>query len=182
MSLLENNYMIYIILFFIVILLFNLYCKEDKIEKMTDLSSADTQAIRTLADFSSRLQAGGITIPGNLNVTGSFNYLPRGTIVAWYGHNIPKGWALCDGNNDTPNLRGRFILGSGGTQGKWTFGGEETVRLTEAQMPSHSHTMLSAGEHSHSVQNIVQQINNTGGNQPHNNMPPYFVLDFIMKL
>jgi len=38
-------------------------------------------------------------------------------ICLWYGasDNIPAGWALCDGNNNTPDLRDRFIIGAGGT-------------------------------------------------------------------
>ena len=41
--------------------------------------------------------------------------LPKGIIVSWYGSikEIPKGWALCDGNNTTPDLRNRFIIGGG---------------------------------------------------------------------
>lgn len=26
---------------------------------------------------------------------------------------IPEGWKLCDGNNDTPDLKGKFIVGAG---------------------------------------------------------------------
>lgn len=30
----------------------------------------------------------------------------------WYSANpIPKGWAICDGSNNTPDLRNRFIRG-----------------------------------------------------------------------
>jgi hypothetical protein len=28
---------------------------------------------------------------------------------------IPAGWALCDGGNGTPDMRGRFIFGGSGT-------------------------------------------------------------------
>lgn len=40
--------------------------------------------------------------------------VPDGTIFAWYGSldNIPYGYALCDGNNGTPNLIGKFIVGA----------------------------------------------------------------------
>ena len=31
-------------------------------------------------------------------------------------------------------------------------------------------------------QNDVHYTNETGGNQPHNNMPPYYVLTYIIKL
>jgi hypothetical protein len=37
-------------------------------------------------------------------------------IVIWAGAivDIPAGWVLCDGNNNTPDLRGCFIVGAGG--------------------------------------------------------------------
>lgn len=40
----------------------------------------------------------------------------RHMIVIWSGAivDIPAGWVLCDGNNDTPDLRGCFIIGAGG--------------------------------------------------------------------
>jgi microcystin-dependent protein len=49
--------------------------------------------------------------------------IPVGGIIAWYGtldpNTVPNGWALCDGRTVngilTPDLRGRFILGAGGT-------------------------------------------------------------------
>lgn len=38
------------------------------------------------------------------------NTLPIGTIIAYHGDSIPAGWALCDGDNGTPNLIGKFIM------------------------------------------------------------------------
>jgi hypothetical protein len=42
--------------------------------------------------------------------------VPPGTIVAYYPQNgdlksnpVPLGWVVCDGNNGTPDLRGRFL-------------------------------------------------------------------------
>ncbi|WP_207680668.1 hypothetical protein [Desulfonema magnum] len=42
------------------------------------------------------------------------NRFPRGVICMWYGQvdNIPSGWSLCDGDNETPDLRSRFIVGA----------------------------------------------------------------------
>jgi len=40
--------------------------------------------------------------------------VPSGTIVAFRGSTAPSGWAICDGTNGTPDLRGRFIRGLGG--------------------------------------------------------------------
>lgn len=83
--------------------------------------------------------------------------LPKGLISMWSGTNIPEGWALCDGTNDTPNLAGRFIVGH--AQDKKDYdeigktGGLEQVILTKEQLPSHRHpgTTNTAGNHSHSI-------------------------------
>ena len=37
--------------------------------------------------------------------------IPIGTIIMFSGEHIPDGWFLCDGNNNTPNLINKFILG-----------------------------------------------------------------------
>lgn len=39
-------------------------------------------------------------------------------ILIWSGAvvDIPAGWALCDGNNGTPDLRGKFLIGAGGAK------------------------------------------------------------------
>ena len=147
-------------------------------------------------------------------------------ILAWSGSpsDVPVGWALCDGSNGTPDLRGRFILGFSSTYPMDSSGGEATHLLTISEMPAHSHsgstssngehthdymwaiperpwdgeyavndnlsnklvgthrayrtwTTSSSGSHSHSV-----YIDSQGGNQPHNNMPPYYTLAYIMRI
>ena len=55
--------------------------------------------------------------------------------------NIPKGWALCNGNNNTPDLRDKFVLGAGKNYTVGATDGEKEVTLTVAQMPSHNHTI-----------------------------------------
>lgn len=67
-----------------------------------------------------------VTIEGNLSVEGELDatniqgggVVPIGGIIMWSGSEttIPSGWALCNGQNTTPDLRGRFIIGS--TQGQ----------------------------------------------------------------
>ena len=39
---------------------------------------------------------------------------PSGGIIMWSGSiaNIPAGWLLCNGSNNTPDLRDRFIIGA----------------------------------------------------------------------
>lgn len=43
------------------------------------------------------------------------NGVPKGGIIIWSGavNQIPSGWTLCDGNNGTPNLMDRFVVGAG---------------------------------------------------------------------
>ena len=56
----------------------------------------------------------GFSVTGTLTVNGeAISPIPRGVIVAWSGaaKDIPAGWALCDGGNGRPDLRGRFIAG-----------------------------------------------------------------------
>jgi hypothetical protein len=94
--------------------------------------------------------------------------IPSGTICIWYSSSssIPSGWALCDGNNGTPDLRSRFIYGAGadgsskstlgtgwssgqadGITGHWDWlaqGGEECHVISLAEMPNHNHNFWTA--------------------------------------
>jgi microcystin-dependent protein len=86
------------------------------------------------------------------------NPFPVGGIIMWSGASVPSGWFLCDGTNGTPNLRDRFIVGSGATYATGATGGASTVTLSAANLPAHSHsfsgttgTMNSNWAHSHSV-------------------------------
>ena len=123
-------------------------------------------------------------------ITSVDTVLPKGLIVIWYGNqnNIPAGWALCDGNNDTPDLRGRFVLGVSDKYTVNSTGGEETHTLSVNEMPSHSHTIRCNGGSGSGVEYVryngdsSMSTSSTGGNQPHNNMPPYYTLCYIMKL
>ena len=81
----------------------------------------------------------------------------KGMILMWSGsiNTIPTGWALCNGQNGTPNLVDRFIVGAGSTYSVGATGGSASVTLTTEQMPSHTHTgtvsLEKGGEHSHSA-------------------------------
>ena len=48
--------------------------------------------------------------------------LPTGVVCMWSGAitSIPTGWNLCDGQNSTPDLRGKFIIGAGATDASVT--------------------------------------------------------------
>ena len=113
---------------------------------------------------------------------------------------VDKEWHLCDGTNGTPDLRNRFIYGGDGTNNGAT-GGEASHKLTEAELPAFrpsirtsainndlnsahlwhgDRTMVAAGWNDAEMRS--DPFNTIGGNRPHNNMPPYYVLAFIMKL
>ena len=158
------------------------------------------------------------------------------SVISYAGYTAPTGWQLCDGtalkytngyfvsNTDertssfnknpttgdlilTPDLRGKFILGNGGTGDNKALhnnGGEETHTLTVAEMPSHNHNMLfhmnkwgtsngrgKQNTHFGTIDNGTLDtwtnthpsfvMDNSGSSQPHNNMPPYYVLTYIIK-
>jgi len=123
--------------------------------------------------------------------------IPAGGIIMWSGSlaSIPTGWALCDGQSGRPDLRSRFIVGAGQGTGLTNYavaatGGVESVTLTIAQMPSHSHggvpqrastqTGASGGFPPVNFNNI--NTGSAGEDQPHENRPPYYALAFIIKL
>lgn len=80
----------------------------------------------------------------------------------WSGSssNIPNGWALCNGNNNTPDLRDKFVLGAGKNYTVGAMGGEKEVILTIAQISSHSHDI---GNHTHDIVQYSDYRNGTNG-------------------
>jgi len=134
------------------------------------------------------------------------NALPIGSIIMWNGSTAPTNWRLCNGTNGTPDLSDKFVLGYG-PKAIGTVGGAATVTLSLAEIPAHSHTAQDVG-HSHPVSAPTGQSEAGGGSQDtarpstgtntsqgyaniqigqsgqsgaHNNMPPYYVLAFIMR-
>lgn len=101
----------------------------------------------------SNLEAGGTTGSSTPTVDNgdttstdpTAGIIPLGGIVMWSGSQIPGGWSLCNGSNGTPDLRGRFIVGSGGvytingTTSTYTLG--STGGTVEVELPQHDHTV-----------------------------------------
>ena len=85
-----------------------------------------------------------LDVNGALNVTGivtatSFSGVGAfvsGMIILWSGaaDAIPSGFVLCDGNNSTPDLRDRFVVGAGSGYAVNATGGS-----ADATLPSHYH-------------------------------------------
>ncbi|MCP4306839.1 MAG: phage tail protein [bacterium] len=154
------------------------------------------------------------------------------------GNFAPRSWAFCDGqllpvaqntalfslvgttyggdgrtNFGLPDLAGRVPVHAGNGPGLTPrqlgeSGGTETVTLTEAQIPTHSHQLQgvnnagvvktpstevaiarstgTAGYQTDSSSNLVAMaadtIDDAGGTQPHDNMQPYLALSYIIAL
>lgn len=171
---------------------------------------------------------GTVNIKGKVRESG-YDLLPTGVIIIWKGDKVPDGWVLCDGNNNTPNLQSRFVMGYGPGYNKDTYGGN-----ANAEVISHTHTFTTdeGGLHNHNViltknngasdeqgwpannnhfalrstdrnathnpnyatgvynNNLTQNNGNhthggttkaTGVEGKDKNLPPYFVLAYIMK-
>lgn len=158
------------------------------------------------------------------------------------GNFAPRGWAFCngqllpisqntalfsligttyggDGRSTTalPNLQGRAPMHPGRGPGLTSRrlgqrGGNETITLTEAQMPAHNHSAIAdanpggfggggadtdtPAEHFFADTSVTGQFyadgnsnltemtptEISGGSQPHNNMQPYLAMNFIIAL
>lgn len=135
----------------------------------------------------------------------SSGQVPAGLIAMFSGATVPSGWALCDGNNGTPDLRDKFIVGSGSTYSIGNTGGAATVTLQETNLPAHTHTIADDGTHDGHVIATEGAASGTDFNADtsyatvpdHDHggatgsvgsgtavdiLPPYYALAFIMKL
>ena len=153
-----------------------------------------------------------------------------GEIRMFGGNFAPAGWMFCEGQlmpiseNEVlfqligttyggdgestfalPDLRGRIPLHQGNGFTLAETGGAETITLTVAQIPSHSHPLLASNNDATTTNaggNVpattpnytpyisananspfnAQSITGTGGNQPHENFQPYLCVDFIISM
>ncbi len=126
-----------------------------------------TTSVTTPTVNATNLNVSSITISGGGNIAGGGS-VPIGTIVIWYGPGVPAGWALCNGQAGTPDLRDRLIIG--GTNST-TSGGNisPTAGLTigTGNLPKHTHgpgtlNITASGDHSHTVLN--SDTSTDGGN------------------
>lgn len=244
MDLQEKDFFIIIFIIYFLYRTFNVrekmennYNLEDNIKKIYSNTMKDVQIITKITN--ELTSTGKIKIDGDLTLEGPINYLPKGSIVAWFQEEAPYGWVFCNGSKGTPDLRGRFIYGYGKDLGSviGRTGGEETHKLTINEIPAHKHSISlnKSGSHNHYVKenyaiganslygvsgksatrcgncwknksgidsgnaNSAPSINGTtttkngshghtlsllqnGNNIPHNNMPPFYTINWIMKI
>jgi microcystin-dependent protein len=145
-------------------------------------------------------------MPGGIALTPSLP-IPIGGIAAWlksYTNTpaLPSGWVEMNGQvlNDSesvyngqtlPNLNSgnRFLRGNAASGNT---GGAETVTLNENQIPGHTHTIplsIDSGENYNAPQIGTAGQGDapfisgaTGGNQAHENLPPYYNVVWIMRV
>lgn len=141
------------------------------------------------------------------------NLFPKGFIGIWSGatNKIPAGWALCNGENGTPDLRDRFVVGAGGEYTVGAMGGNNSqtvtisgqageTTLTIAQIPRHNHGVSgwvadAVGENIALTNQSGRYSGSTlyaGGSGSHSHsisgestfttLPPYYALAYIMKV
>jgi microcystin-dependent protein len=94
--------------------------------------------------------------------------VPVGSVVMWATATAPAGWLKLDGSTfdqneypllfdllgstTLPNMTDRAPVGPSGTKTVKSAGGAASVTLTEAQLPSHDHTMT----HTHTIAHTHQ--------------------------
>jgi len=138
--------------------------------------------------------------------------IPIGAIIPWHGDfdntpELPEHFAKCNGQTiddeespyygqELPDLNGenRFLRGDD-TSGD--SGGADSVQLSVSEMPSHEHDVDGWASGSGSTTTFSSDaftesgsfssrsgrlVRNTGGNEPHENQPPYMDVIWIMRI
>ena len=151
------------------------------------------------------LAVGAMEVKNNKNLTvdgvvSGKGVIPVGGIVIWNGaaNQIPLGWAVCNGQNGTPDLRNLFVVAAGDKYLPGAKGGADAVTLTVQQMPSHNHAYKFTGadvDQSWDSDNYFYCQHNQYSNnantkyteyscdgQAHENRPPFYALCYIMRV
>ncbi|MFD0705895.1 phage tail protein [Photorhabdus akhurstii] len=146
----------------------------------------------------------GITVNSNGVSIDPTKILPRGMIVMFSGDSAPTGWAFCDGNNGTPNLKNRFVMcGDGfsdkgksqysaaGRSNEKTYSQNTTSTIVDVNLnvrkPTYNNGITSSNYFSGEFQLTSEGMDVATASSPSHDhrvdvIPPYYLLAFIMKL
>ena len=115
---------------------------------------------------------------------------PIGGIIMWSGDQttVPYGWAICDGENGTPDLRNKFVVGVGTEFGNTLL---EPGGNKDAVVVAHTHRlptdavgggdMQSLQGNPNADENFSNLTESTGESGTNKNLPPYMPLYYIMR-
>lgn len=109
--------------------------------------------VMTLADYGGTAPTPGSVdksfANGNVAVKMASEVTPQGAIMMYSGSvlSIPEGWSVCDGTNGTPDLRDRFVVGSGGMYTTGDTGGTANIELSGAKFTGS--TVLTPAQNHH---------------------------------
>ena len=195
--------------------------------------SAATQGVTNVENkvYTERAQTQADVAKARLELTSAMAALiPVGSIFPFVGGQAPAGFALCNGqaldrtqfaelfrligtkygttnssNFRVPDLSGRFLVGVGTGYSLGDTGGSQTVALTAAQMPIHSHDVTGKADQAGRA-GVGMYASNVGGGsgwqvlsttengslsgltttsagsgQAHENRPPYFALEYVIR-
>lgn len=84
--------------------------------------------------------------------------VPIGGIIMWSGaiNSLPSGFYLCNGENGTPNLVNRFIVGAGDSYAVDGYGGNNEITLASGQIPE-----MTTSDPSPSLTGAVTKVSET---------------------
>ena len=149
---------------------------------------ADGDLLTSQSSLSSAKLTGALPAIDGSALTGLGGGLPTGAIILWSGaeNAIPTGYVLCDGNNSTPDLRDRFVVGAGNSYSVAATGGATTDTVSVSISGTTGNNANGTGRatymscannhlwsHSHSFSG--------SGSDTVNTLPPYYALCYIMK-
>ncbi|MBR6023252.1 MAG: hypothetical protein IK066_12635 [Kiritimatiellae bacterium] len=140
-----------------------------------------------------------VTVGGTVSVPAgkpneAIGVVPVGGILIWTSETIPDGWAVCDGDNDTPDLRGLFVMAAGNGHEVGETGGAPNVTLEVEHLPPHSHgywgpSATDGGIFAYTDQSgdcwktgTAATTDIAGGGEPHENRPPFHAVYYIMRV
>jgi microcystin-dependent protein len=153
---------------------------QDITDAVKELYKQDLSDINYIFKLGEDIKIKPFTFNYNLNVTEYLNLFPKGSIVIYNDKVAPNGWVLCDGDNGTPDLRGRFVrmwndnelsfdskvINDNNLKGVSkndtlckilkhninTIGGTDLYKITDTKLiPKHNHKLSDVPDHNHNL-------------------------------